>query len=274
MVPELAAGHEISLLIADVDGTLLTREKLLTKRAIQAVHQLHERSIRVAVTSGRPPRGMTMLVQPLQLAGPIAGFNGGMLVQPDLTIIERHDLPDDVLPETIALLESHGLDVWLYRGNDWLIRQREAPHVDREEWTVQFPPTVVTGFDGLLDQVTKVVGVSDDLGAVARCEQAARDALGSRVSAARSQPYYLDVTHPLANKGTVVRSLSSRLGVPTERIATIGDQPSDLPMFKASGLSIAMGNASDEVKGYATYVTRSNDDEGFADAVERFILRR
>src|SRR5581483_11232222 len=100
----------------------------------------------------------------------------------------------------IETIGAHGLAVWIYRGNEWFVREREAPHVGREEWTVKFPPTVVPAFEGLLDNVVKIVGVSDDLDAVARCESDTQNAFARQVSAARSQPYYLDVTHPSANK--------------------------------------------------------------------------
>jgi hypothetical protein len=138
--------------------------------------------------------------------------------------------------------------------------------------TVQFSPRLVGDFDNLLDDVAKVVGVSKDHEAVARCETDARGELGDRVSASRSQPYYLDVTHPNANKGMVVRRLSEYLGVPVDEIATIGDMSNDVPMFASSGLSIAMGNASPEVQRAAQCVTTSNEEEGFANAVERYIL--
>jgi transaldolase len=264
----------ISALLADVDGTLVTQAKVLTERAIEAVHRLHDSGIAFFITSGRPPRGMSMLIEPLGLKAPIAAFNGGMIVLPSLTVIDERPLPDDIVPEVIDTLIAHGLDVWIYRGTDWYIRSAQAPHVDRETATVQFPPSVVPTFDGLLSRVVKIVGVSDDLGSVARCEAAAQAKFGTRVSAARSQPYYLDVTHPTANKGTVIERLSHFLNTSLESIATIGDQPNDVLMFKRSGLSIAMGNASAEVQKQANYVTTSSEDEGFANAVERFILPR
>jgi Cof subfamily protein (haloacid dehalogenase superfamily) len=265
-------ARKVSLLIADVDGTLVTKDKILTERAQQAVHRLHDAGIAFAITSGRPPRGMSMLIGPLDLTTPIAAFNGGMFVQSDLSITEQRALPADVAARIVPILESHGLDVWLYRGAEWFVRRRDAPHVDREAWTVKFPPTVVASFAGLLDNVVKITGVSDDLEAVARCEADTRREAGPQVSAARSQPYYLDVTHPEANKGFVVQRLSEFLSIPPEQIATIGDQPNDVLMFTKSGLSIAMGNASAEVQQSAHFVTTSYEEEGFANAVERFIL--
>src|SRR5439155_14859431 len=134
------------------------------------VRRLRAAGIAFAITSGRPPRGMSMLVAPLELTTPVAAFNGGLFVQPDLAIIEQHTLPGDVAARVIPTLEAYGLDIWVYRGAEWYVRRRDAPHVDREEWTVKFPPTVVASFEGLLDNVVKITGISDDLDAVRSCE--------------------------------------------------------------------------------------------------------
>ena len=262
----------IRLLLADVDGTLVTQQKVLTDRAIEAVAKLDAAGIIFAITSGRPPRGMSMLIEPLKIKTPIAGFNGGLFVNPDLSIIDAKTLPRDVAEAAVKTIEDHKLDVWIYRANDWFVRTRHGPHVDREEWTVKFEPTVVPNFDDKLDGVVKIVGVSDDLKAVEVAETDARHQFGDHVSAARSQPYYLDVTHPQANKGGVVKRLSEQFKIPTENIATIGDMPNDVLMFALSGLSIAMGNASADVQRAARRVSASNEQEGFAIAVEKYIL--
>ena len=120
--------------------------------------------------------------------------------------------------------------------------------------------------------MVKIVGVSDDHGLVAKCEIALQQQLGTHASAARSQPHYVDVTHPTANKGVVVERMSQFYQIPLEQIATLGDQPNDVLMFERSGMSIAMGNASEDVQRAATYVTATNEDEGFAKAIEEFIL--
>jgi len=268
----MAQERKISLVLADVDGTLVNEEKVLTKRAQSSVRALQNAGIRFAITSGRPPLGMAMLFDALELDTPIAGFNGGLFVDRDLTILAQKTVPADVARQAIDLIREHDLDVWVYNGNDWLITKNGAPHVAREAWTVKFEPKVVPDFGGLLQQVAKIVGVSDDHDRVRRCEADAQVAFGERATANRSQPYYLDVTHKDANKGAVVEYLSRHMDVPPEEIATIGDQPNDVLMFKRSGFSIAMGNASDEVKAQATAVTGSYNAEGFAKAMERFIL--
>jgi hypothetical protein len=267
------APQPIKMVIADVDGTLVTQEKILTKRAADAVLRLHDAGILFSITSGRPPRGMAMLIEPLKLTQPLAAFNGGVLIQPDLTtVVDQKFLPAGVPEDVIDVIQKHNLDVWIYTATEWYVRDPNAAHVAREQWTVKFPPKVVKTFDGLLGQVAKIVGVSDDLDGVAKCEKDVQAAGGSHISAARSQPYYLDVTHPQANKGEVVLSMSKLLNLPPEQIATLGDMPNDVLMFKKSGVSIAMGNASKEVQASATYVTASNEDEGFAKAIEKFVL--
>lgn len=262
----------IRLLLADVDGTLVTNDKVLTPRAIDAVRRLGDAGVLFAITSGRPPRGMAMLVEPLGLSTPIAAFNGGIFTRADMTVVSERDIPAEVVAPAISLIESFGLAVWLYRGADWYVRDLNGPHVGRERATVRFDPVLTASYDSLTDGVVKIVGVSDDLAAVAAAAHAARERFGDHVSAARSQPYYLDVTHPDANKGSVAKHLSASYRLPAEQIATIGDMPNDVLMFAHSGLSIAMGNASHEVQRAARRVTAANEDEGFARAVERFIL--
>ena len=275
MVMQAGRGEKpetIQLLIADVDGTLVTQDKVLTPRAIAAVAHLKDAGIKFAITSGRPPLGMEMLIKPLNITTPISAFNGGLFVKPDLSIIDQKVLPADVAGQVVKTLTDHHLDVWIYRGNDWFALSAHGPHVDKESWTVKFKPKIVSTFDDVLDNVVKIVGVSDDLKAVARAETDAQGQFGDHVSATRSQPYYLDVTHPGANKGGVALRLAKEFNLPASRIATIGDMPNDVLMFAHSGLSIAMGNADAPVKRAARRVTKSNEEEGFAIAVEKYIL--
>jgi Cof subfamily protein (haloacid dehalogenase superfamily) len=283
------ASKKISILLADVDGTLVDSQKRITARAKAAIEKLTEAGIKFAVTSGRPPRGMKMIVEAVKLSAPLAAFNGGMLVEPDtMKVLVQQTLDAEIAQDVIERVGEFGLVVWVYAGVDWYIQDLNSPHREKEERTVQFSPKVVKNFDEALNQgVAKVVGVSDDYdlvakaekgiteefehGVHARCTTTSRDCEPS-VSAARSQPYYLDVTHPKANKGSVVEMLADLLKIPPAEFATIGDMPNDVLMFKKSGYSIAMGQASEEVKKSATYVTAGMDDEGFAKAIENFVF--
>ncbi len=199
-----------------------------------------------------------MLFGPLKITHANRRVQRRPVRQRDLSIIESRTLDPAAARKTVELIEQRGLDVWVYAGDDWLLRDLDAPHREREEHTVQFPPTVVKEFtDEHMKHAVKIVGVSDDLDKVADCEKAVQQAIGKSASAARSQPYYLDVTNPEANKGGVVAYLSRTLGIDAGQIATIGDQPNDVLMFKPSGFAIAMGNASEAVQKEADAVTDS-----------------
>jgi Cof subfamily protein (haloacid dehalogenase superfamily) len=267
-----SADADIRLVLADVDGTLVTQQKVLTDRARAAVHALHAKNILFAITSGRPPRGMKMLIDPLELQTPVAGFNGGVYTQPDLSVLSSRFVPAEVAARVVEKIREHNLVPWLYTATDWYVPDPKGPHVDREAWTVKFPPLVLEDFSAKLGEAVKIVGVGDDLDAVAGCEADCQKSFPGAVSAQRSQPYYLDVTNVEANKGCVVEFLAKTLQLDPNQIATLGDMPNDVPMFRKSGLSIAMGQSSKEVQAEASAVTASNEDEGFAKAIETHFL--
>jgi Cof subfamily protein (haloacid dehalogenase superfamily) len=270
-----ASAFDIRLVLADVDGTLLTREKLLTKATLAAVGELHDAGIAFAITSGRPPRGMSMFIKPLALRGVIAGFDGGVFFNPDMSVIRSYPLDLATAKLIVNDILSQGLDVWVYTQNEWLIRNADAPRVAHEASNVKFDPTVVPAFsDDHLSCAVKIVGVSDDFSLVAACESSLRLSMGKSASSARSQPFYVDVTHSNANKGAVATTLAGMMKISLSQIATIGDMPNDVLMFRKSGFSIAMGNASDEVKAQASAVTQSNEDDGFAKGIRKFLLSR
>ena len=261
-----------SAVIADVDGTLVTDDKVLTTRAQAAVAKLHASGILFSIISSRPPRGLRMLLGPLAITTPVGGFNGGIIATRDLSVITEHLLASQAARRAVDTLNARGVQVWVFSGQDWLVRDPDGPYVPLEQRTVGFRPTIVEDFGAALDVTAKIVGVSKDFDLLERCERDVRVALTSSASVARSQPYYLDITHPLANKGAAFSEIANLLGVPLSEIAAIGDGSNDVAMFERSGLSIAMGNASPQVQQAADFVTDSNSEDGFANAIERFII--
>ena len=263
----------IKLLIADVDGTLLTKEKVLTSRTREAVDRLRSAGIQFTITSGRPPRGMAMLIEALQVKVPVAAFNGGVIIDSDLTtVLDELPIPLGVATQVIDYLLQAGLDAWVYSGGNWYVRRLDAPHVAHEQQVVQFAPSAVNDLHSVLSGAVKIVGVSDDTGRTAHSESELRRRFGPYVSASCSQPYYVDVTHRDANKGVVVQAAAKYFSISPTQIAVIGDGLNDIVMFANAGLSIAMGNAIPEVQRMAKYVTKSNAEEGFATAVDQIIL--
>ena len=261
----------IKLVVSDVDGTLLTRSKIVTERARAAVRRLHEAGIAFTIVSSRPTVGMGYLVEPLSLSLPFGAFNGSSIVDPSMRPIEHHTIPASVVKRSMDVLELFNTDIWLFSHDQWLIRDPDGEYVGVEQRAIRHAPTVVTDFAAHLDGVCKIVGASSDPALLQRCEDAMHDAVGTEATAVRSQTFYLDITPPGHDKGTFVEAMARRLGIATSAIATIGDMENDLPMFAKSGRSFAMGNAADEIKRHATHVTDTNEDEGFAKAVEMIL---
>ncbi|MET4796428.1 Cof subfamily protein (haloacid dehalogenase superfamily) [Bradyrhizobium japonicum] len=264
---------KISLVVSDVDGTLLTKDKTLTERARSAVQRLHKAGIGFTITSSRPAIGMRFLIEPLALWLPIGPFNGSSIVDPEMHPVEQHLIPASAAERSLKILREFGADIWLFTTDKWLIDNPSGKYVAHEEHTIRSAPTIVTDFAPYLTSACKIVGASADAAGLERCEKAMKEALGSAATAVRSQTYYLDITPPGFDKGTFVQAMAKRVGISTDAIATIGDMQNDLAMFRVSGTSIAMGNATDSVKDQATHVTATNEQDGFAEAME-VILKR
>jgi Cof subfamily protein (haloacid dehalogenase superfamily) len=261
----------IALVVSDVDGTMVTHDKHLTDGARRAVQRLHDAGVAFTITSSRPPVGMRFLIEPLGITLPIGPFNGSSIVDPRLKPIEQHLIPVAAARRSIEVLNEFGVDIWMFTNEQWIIRRDDGKYVPHERNTIQFDPTFAGDFAPFMATACKIVGASADAALLQRCESAMQQALGAQASAIRSQSYYLDITPPGQDKGTFVEAMARRLGISTDAVATIGDMQNDLAMFRKSGLSVAMGNATDDVKKQASHVTSSNEDEGFAGAID-FIL--
>ena len=262
----------IALVVSDVDGTLVTKDKILTDAANGAVRRLRDAGIGFTIVSSRPTIGMQFLIEPLALALPFGSFNGSSIVDPAFKPIEQHVISAATAQRSIDLLNEFGVDIWLFTNEQWLTRNPDGEYVSHEQRAIKHDPVIVNDFAPYLAGACKIVGASSDAALLQRCEAAMKAAVGDQATAVRSQSYYLDVTPPGHDKGTFVQAMAKRLGISTDAVATIGDMQNDLPMFRTSGLSIAMGNATDDIKKQATHVTTSNEHEGFAGAIE-LVLR-
>jgi hypothetical protein len=258
----------IALVVSDVDGTLLTKDKILTDKTARAVRQLEDSGVGFTIVSSRPTIGMRFLVEPLRITLPVGSFNGSSITDPQLNPIEQHVLPASAAQRSLDVLNEFGVDIWLFTSDQWLTRNPNGEYSPLEKRAIKADPVIVDDFTPYLSSACKVVGSTSDAPLLQRCETAMQQALGTQATAVRSQSYYLDVTPPGYNKGTFVDAMAKRLGISTDAVATIGDMQNDLAMFRKSGMSIAMGNAADEIKQQATHLTTSNQDEGFAGAID------
>ncbi len=262
------------LLVADVDGTLVTDDKRLTTAAVEAAGRLRDAGIALALTSSRPPHGLEAFAKPLGLETPRGAFNGGMLIGADGSILQQMLLAEATVRQAITRLAGHRVDLWLFTADAWILNNPDGHYVPLERATVKLEPTVVDDFAPYLGRLGKLMASSEDFAALAEAEAELQREMGGQVAAHLSQRYYLDVTHPDANKGRAVRDIAELLGIALDETACIGDMTNDVPMFDVAAFSIAMGNAPDAVKARATATTRSNQEEGFAHAVETLLLPR
>lgn len=261
----------IALVVSDVDGTLLTKDKRLTDAASAAVRRLHEAGIGFTITSSRPVIGMGFLIEQLKITLPVGPFNGSSIVGPDMKPLEQHLIPASAVRRSLDLFKENGIDIWLFTNEHWFTRNADGEYVPNEKRAIRAEPSVISDFTPYLSQACKIVGSSSDFALLVRCEAEMQKALGKEAIASRSQSYYLDITPPGQDKGTFVQTIARGLGVSTDAVATIGDGHNDVAMFEASGFSFAMGNASDDVKQRAKYVTDTNENEGFAKAIDKML---
>lgn len=258
----------IKLVVTDCDGTLVTPNKQITPAAIAAVAKLRDAGIGFTVTSSRPPVGMRMLVKPLGLVLPLGPFNGSSMVTPDFAPITQHVIPPDACKRALAVLAEFKVDAWIFTNDVWAVTRDDGKYVPHEQKTIDHAPLIVDDFAAYFSKACKIVGASGDAENLQKCEAAMQAALGDSALAVRSQSYYLDITPPGQDKGSFVAAMAQRQGITTDEIAVLGDMQNDLAMFHTAGLSIAMGNATDDIKAQASHVTASNKEDGFAKGID------
>ena len=262
------------MVVSDVDGTLVQPDKSLAPSTIAAAGRLAAAGVPLGIVSARPTFGMYALAQALALDGLLAGFNGGVVARPDGVALARRLLPAPAVHASLDVFARHGISAWLFTETEWLVLDPHGPRVPLERRTIGVNERIVADFAPYASQCGKVVGVTDDEPLLARVEQELQALLGATANAKRSQTYYLDVTHPEANKGNAVRLLAGQLGIDLADVAVLGDMANDLPMFAVAGFSVAMGNAPPEIQAQASAVTGRNDADGWAQAIDRLILPR
>lgn len=268
-----ATIQPIRFVLSDVDGTLLHPDHSLSQRTADAIRAMREAGVLFSLASGRPPKAMRHLIETFGIDVPVAGFNGGTLVNPDGSILIAHHLPAEAALITLALFSAEpDVEVWVFADGDWLRRDPPGPMVQREADGLGYGPVVVESFEPYLDRVDKIVAASNNTQLLVELEAQLQPKVQGLAQVSRSQPVYLDVTAMLANKGEALKTLAEHLGVPLAQTAAIGDGGNDPAMFHVAGLSIAMGQAKETVKRQANVVTGSNVEDGAAEAFERFIL--
>ena len=262
----------IGLVISDVDGTLVTKNKELTAGTIAAVHRLRAAGLPFTLISARPPSGLLPLARQLGLTEPLAAFNGGTIFKADGTVTEHHIVPEDVVRGLFDLAGATSAVPWIFADGVWHARVMEGVHVEHERRASCQEPRQTIDMTPLFGRVDKLTWVSDDEPMLRDLTARAQAKFADRATIGQSQTYYLDVTHLQANKGAGIAALAHNARVALADVAVLGDMPNDLPMFARAGLAIAMGQAPADVKTAARYTTSSNEEDGVAHAIDTILL--
>ncbi|MGE8149982.1 HAD family hydrolase [Pseudomonas vancouverensis] len=266
-------NQNIRFLLSDMDGTLLLPDHSLSQRTIDAVRALREAGILFSLATGRPPKAMLQQIEALGVDVPTAAFNGGTLVKPDGTLLVAHYLPATAALTALSLFaDLPDVEVWVFSGGDWLVKDAHGPMVPREQHGLGYPPVVVDSYEPYLEHIDKIVATSHNTQLLVELEARLLPKVEGQAQVSRSQPVYLDVTAMQANKGDALKTLAAHLGVALTQTAAIGDGGNDPAMFQVAGLSIAMGQAEEAVRRQADVVTAANTEDGVAQAIERYIL--
>lgn len=264
----------IRLMVSDVDGTLLRPDKSLSEATMAAADRLARAGVPLTLMSARAPTGLGWIAGRMGIELPLGAFNGGTLIAPDGRIVSQSPLPEAASRAMVARMDRTDMSVWVFTDGQWYASRADEHHMDEEIRAAGITPVIRRDLSDVLAHADKIVGVSDDDALLGGIEAELQATWGTQASVARSQPYFLDITHMAANKGDGVAALAAAAGVSLDEVAVIGDMANDLPMFARAGLSIAMGQAPERVRVAADFVTGSNAEDGVAQAIDRIVLPR
>jgi hypothetical protein len=181
----------IALVVSDVDGTLLTKDKILTDKAARAVRQLEDSGVGFTIVSSRPSIGMRFLIEPLRLTLPYGSFNGSSITDPQGKPIEQHVLPAATAQRSLDIIKQFGVDAWLFTNDTWFADNPAGEYNPLEKRAIKADPVIVSDFTPYLSAACKIVGSSSDPALLKRCEAAMQQAVGAQATVVCSQTYYL-----------------------------------------------------------------------------------
>lgn len=268
------AAKKVKLLVSDIDGTLVTDDKKLTSEAVAAAQKLKDAGIHLCLVSSRPPQGIQMFFKDLDILTPFAALNGGEIIGNDGTIASSLAMGNQDVYQVCELLKKNDVNAWIFGGFDWLAFDMNDPFIVYEKAVVGANPKLIDNIRNYKNRVVKVEGVSTNTALLDQLAEQINLKYPETVKALRSSDHYLDITHPKANKGFAAVELGKQYGIDISEIACIGDMDNDIPMLEIAGLSIAMGQSTERVYRHAHFQTKTNEENGWAYAVENYILPR
>jgi Cof subfamily protein (haloacid dehalogenase superfamily) len=263
----------VKLVAFDLDGTLIGRDTTLSPRVIDAVERMRQAGIAGCIVTGRMYRASISYARKLGLTAPVVCYQGAAIIDPSSDEILQHfSVPNDVVLQLIAIAESEGMYLQLYRNDEYFCEERNR-FSDLYASLAGSQPIVLPSLREAfaISESTKAVIVADAADAERYAKQLAAT-LGDRAYVTRSLPEFVEILNPAVDKGSALRFVAAHLGIPIESTAAIGDSWNDAPMLEAAGFGIAMGSAPQELRDVARATVADVAHDGVAEAIERYIL--
>ncbi len=267
---------DYKILVLDIDGTLTNSKKEITPRTRAALRKAQEKGVKVVLASGRPTYGIMPVAGELELerfGGYILSFNGGQIINAQTgEAIYQKTLPPQMPALLYDLSQEYKTNIMTYLDQTVITPKKDDQYVELESSINKMEVRQVEDFKAFVNfPVTKCLMVEDG-DYLAQVEQKVKARLGDTLSVLRSEPFFLEIMPKNIDKAYSLGKLLEHLGLDKEQMIACGDGFNDRSMIEFAGLGVAMANAQEPVKAAADYITVSNDEDGVAAVVERFIL--
>lgn len=265
------------LIAVDLDGTLVKSDQTISPHTQETLMRVQERGVKVAIASGRPTYGTAHVAETLRLAdygGYVMSYNGGEICRWDTKeMLHAQTLETDVLPILYMYAREHQLPIMTYMGQEVVSEVADNEYICYSSMRNRMPIRQVDDFLAATAEahIVKCIMVGEPT-RLQSLEPELQQLLGTRASAYRSEPFFLEIVPPGIDKAHGLEMLLNKIGVRREELIAFGDGYNDIPMLQFAGLGIAMENAADEIKQAADMVARSNNDDGVAIALEQLFF--
>lgn len=264
------------IIFLDLDGTLTNDEKRITPRTKEALMKIQEQGHIVALASGRPTPGMVPVAEELELAkygGYVMSFNGGKIInwQTKETVFENV-MDKKYIPELLRYARQNNLGLITYDAKHALVATRMDEYIAKEAMFINKIPAYMTDVVKYVDYHPNKCLFTANPEESAYHEKVIAEKFGSNLGIYRSCDYFIEVVPKGIDKAASIKVLIEKLGLPRENTIACGDGFNDLSMIEYAGVGVAMENAVDAVKEKADYITASNNEDGIAKVIEKFIL--
>lgn len=262
----------IKLIALDLDGTILHEDMTISPRVRRALAAAMARGIHVTLASGRGYSSMRRWAEELHITVPLITYQGAAVVDvATRQMLYERTFTRALLPDLSAFAREHGLELTVYADGLIYVEDKRSSDAFYEQW-FGLPSRVVPALANAVQQdplKLLIIGAGPDLDAL---HPVIAERFGGRLQIMRSYTYFLEGLALGADKGAALAWVAERLGVRRDETMALGDSGNDIAMVAWAGLGVAMGNAIDEVKRVADYVAPSMDQDGAAEAIERFCL--